>query len=160
MKKLEFWLGIFSVIGLIFSIMLCLGIFWPTSNMKLLKIFTVIAFFIAATYFFIAPSRRERKKAQEIKNALNDPLWDLKKKILKVFLNGPMSFGFLIVRVDIDYSCKEIAKALKEMEAKGVVQKRKPIEDSPDFQMWGITLPDFSKLWVNLRKFFSKRRKK
>jgi hypothetical protein len=159
MKKLEFWLGIFFVILLIFSIMLMLylDIFWPTRNTKLFEISAVIASFIAATYFFTAPLRRKRKKAQEI-SALNDPLWDLKKEILKVFTNGPMDFGRLCVT--INNACEEeVVVALKEMEAKGVVQKRKPIEDGPDFQMWGITLPDFSKLWLKLRKFFSKRRK-
>lgn len=156
MKKLEFWLGIFSVIGLIFSIMLYLGIFWPTSNAEAFAMFAIIGFFIAATGFFTAPSRRERKKAQEIKNALNDPRWNLKKEILKVFTSGPMGFSELCVTTNS--SCREVAMALKEMETARVVGKRKPIEGSPTFQMWGIARPDFSKWWLELRKFFSKRR--
>ena len=90
------------------------------------------------------------------KNSNDDPLWDLKKKILKVFTSGPMSFGELCVT--INSSCRKIKMALGEMEAAGVVQKRKPIKDNPNFQMWGIARPDFSELWVKLRKFFSKRR--
>lgn len=42
----------------------------------------------------------------------------------------------------------DVSTALKEMEANGVVEKRKPIEDDPDFQEW----------WDKLRKFFSIRR--
>ena len=126
--------------------------------MKEFVIWVLITFFGLAISLVILMYLQSKKgflkKEKERKASDNDPLYGLKRKILKVFTNGPMGFSELCITVDS--SCKKIAMALKEMEAVDVVGKRKPIEDNPEFQMWGIARPDFSKLWAKFKKWFKK----
>lgn len=82
-------------------------------------------------------------QVEEAIDNLEDPLWEIKEKIIEALRSGPQCLSELSTVLNLP--SKKVLKALKEMEKARVVARRNYFRDNPAFQPWGIARPSFLK---------------